>query len=878
MTVTKNSCITCLLALAALWTLLPSFAEAEVVQSFGYPDTVLASNQVADIIEHKDGVWFATSEGVNFSLDFGRTWYLYHDANGLFSDNLSAIYSFNDSVIWIATVTGSGETAISDGLSYSDDMGQNWTRVNFGAAGVNIPWVWGGNQTIYDITGHHDEDHFADTTTDWLFFTAFAGGLLASQDGGASWRRIYPSPTDSMNFFWAHWTNPETGEAGETLSLRNRYFSCVADTSHNDSMYLWAGTAGGLFQFVYSSPRHKPFSRQINAIALCDQCPDTGGGYIFLGGDNGMTRGLTTGNPFISRFESLDSLPGLFITSIIDFGGKLFVGAMDSAGGESQGLAISEDSGSSFTNPPSPFQDGPNQKISDFAVIGGRLYVAAEELGLYVSADTGVSWMYIAVDTNDTPANRRNVVHALDALADTLRVGTDSGLVTLYLDALGDIDSSRFYVFPEDDSSSAQVIRVRTHLYYDTSGDFDSLAVWTINRPLTVDGTPCVYRSYEPDSLTNVDTLFFSMRNRYDEVNNDIGFIGDSAILVGDDGVRYNEYGSNNWKTFQVSSDNDNLNQNNVLAMAIRGDTIVMGSDNGFAISNDRGETFDIYRPHPDTLGADFVINYASNVPGITGNWMTALGVQYVEGERWARIWVSNRPTNSWEKAGISVGMVLGLDSLGDAVDSINQAVSFIYGWAWAYRDNFAWNFAFKGDSVFAATDDGLMLGTDIGIVWENVSLDDSVGEPLLLPGTPIYAVEIIDNYLWIGTGDRTVRLDLTTKVAEALWVEDSTDEVYAFPVPFSHKYPNDLGVDFHFYVDREAYVTLEIFDFAMNLVRRVIDNQLYQPGFYPQAGAQRRTWNGLNERGDPVAVGVYYFKVENSTGEVRWGKLAVIP
>ena len=63
-----------------------------------------------------------------------------------------------------------------------------------------------------------------------------------------------------------------------------------------------------------------------------------------------------------------------------------------------------------------------------------------------------------------------------------------------------------------------------------------------------------------------------------------------------------------------------------------------------------------------------------------------------------------------------------------------------------------------------------------------------------------------------------------------------------------------------------------------MNQVQRVKDNQLFSPGYYTQAGANRRTWNGLNERGDPVAVGGYYFKVEYSTGEVRWGKLAVIP
>jgi hypothetical protein len=34
----------------------------------------------------------------------------------------------------------------------------------------------------------------------------------------------------------------------------------------------------------------------------------------------------------------------------------------------------------------------------------------------------------------------------------------------------------------------------------------------------------------------------------------------------------------------------------------------------------------------------------------------------------------------------------------------------------------------------------------------------------------------------------------------------------------------------------------------------------------------------GTNGKGEDAAVGVYYFKVEYSTGEVRWGKLAVMP
>ena len=102
--------------------------------------------------------------------------------------------------------------------------------------------------------------------------------------------------------------------------------------------------------------------------------------------------------------------------------------------------------------------------------------------------------------------------------------------------------------------------------------------------------------------------------------------------------------------------------------------------------------------------------------------------------------------------------------------------------------------------------------------------------------------------------------------------------EVYAFPVPYSHSNAGSGRVDFHFVVDEDARITLEIYDFAMNLVSRVIDNVEMSAGVYPTYGPTRFTWDGRNGQGEQVAVGVYYFKVEYSTGIIRWGKLAIVP
>jgi hypothetical protein len=108
--------------------------------------------------------------------------------------------------------------------------------------------------------------------------------------------------------------------------------------------------------------------------------------------------------------------------------------------------------------------------------------------------------------------------------------------------------------------------------------------------------------------------------------------------------------------------------------------------------------------------------------------------------------------------------------------------------------------------------------------------------------------------------------------------VDDKTasSEVYAFPTPFSHN--SDAAIDFHFVLEEDANVTIEVYDFAMNLVAIVINNEPFTSGIYPTFGGGRPSWDGRNGNGDNVAVGMYYFKLELSSGEIRWGKLAIIP
>lgn len=109
-------------------------APARSFQINGQPDTAFASNVAVDIIRHAGGIWLATSAGINYTLDTGRTWLLYNDANGLVSKDISALFSLHGR-LWAATnhdglVDGSPES-FSDALSFTDDNGQTWDTARF---------------------------------------------------------------------------------------------------------------------------------------------------------------------------------------------------------------------------------------------------------------------------------------------------------------------------------------------------------------------------------------------------------------------------------------------------------------------------------------------------------------------------------------------------------------------------------------------------------------------------------------------------------------------------------------------------------------------------------------------------------------------------
>jgi len=863
-----------------LLCLTPALASSQVAKTFEIEpsaSTGIASGTAVDIVAHGEdstGVWLGTGKGLNYSFDGGVHWLVANSADGLPSDNLSAVFSAGPR-IWVASnhnefIDGNLHT-LSDGVTYSDDDGQTWTQVNFGSSGLNIPYVWGGDRIIFDITGHFDEDFFQHRTSgrdaEWLFFTAFAGGFLASQDGGISWRRIYSSAGDSIQF----------NLDNQAPSVRNRYFSCVADTSHADSLMIWTGTAGGMFQYIFAPPGEKLFSRSFYGVAFCDTCLADSVGVVFFGGKGGVSAGRTTGGPFTTRFTT-DGLLGQQVTALTSLGDYLLVGTIDTGTTASTGLALSTDQGNSFSAVNLPEVVGLGRNIREFARFNDLLYMAATEAGLFVSGDSGQTWDHISLDTI-VGGTTIDYVNAVSVFEDSLLVGTDSGLVALQIDGAGNVLDFNHTTFTEDDTSSARVLKARAHVFLnpDSVHFVDSAAIWTINAPATASGTRFVGRRHVSGLWSHYQIGI---------MNYDINFMGDTAFAMGVSSVGFTARGTDpvsRYSIRQTVGDSlvvETFASDTVTSMSVKGDTVIFTSLNGLAISNDGGRIYNIIRPNIDTLKPDLVINhtYLNSGGGIPGDFLPALGVQYVDGAP-ARIWASGRPVDGLGFEGIGFG------EYQPVLDTLDDTTGYDIVWNAVFEDDYAWNFEFLGDSIFLATNEGLLFNEGVldslNTQWDTIHLIDEVNnEELVAPLTATFGVGAVDSLLWVGSNDGIVSIRLDDFARKQLHqrVDSATaaDEVYAFPVPFRPGLEQEL--DFHFVVEQPGNVTLEIYDFAMNLVARPIDNVFYPAGIYPSGSSQGVTWDGRNGKGDLVAVGVYYFRVEFDSGETRWGKLAIMP
>ncbi len=246
----------------------------------------------------------------------------------------------------------------------------------------------------------------------------------------------------------------------------------------------------------------------------------------------------------------------------------------------------------------------------------------------------------------------------------------------------------------------------------------------------------------------------------------------------------------------------------------------------------------------------------------ISGNFVVALGQQKWRGQEY--IWAATVNAEDPEE-----------------FRAVSVSADGGYSWRTTLAGDFAHNFAFDDSMAYVASDQGLYKSIDFGLTWAKFPAvkDNTSGETYL--SEEFFAAGVLGQSLIAGGPDGLA----VTNNAGATWQiqrgsvpagENGQPRTYAYPNPFSpfrHNQSNGEGyVRFQYQTTKTTQVTIKVFDFAMDLVAEIVSNKPRSaPGNYSE------TWNGKNYRGDPVANGVYFYRVELEGDGMHWGKVMVL-
>jgi len=245
----------------------------------------------------------------------------------------------------------------------------------------------------------------------------------------------------------------------------------------------------------------------------------------------------------------------------------------------------------------------------------------------------------------------------------------------------------------------------------------------------------------------------------------------------------------------------------------------------------------------------------------ISGNWVVALATQKWRGREY--IWAATRKTLDDEFSGVSISEDGG------------------YSWRVTLAGETANNFAFDDSLAYVATENGLFKSLDFGRTWAKFPevVDLASGEKFLSPR--FFSAAANQSRLWAGNADGLAFTDNGGSSWQILRGsvkagENGTPRTYAYPNPFSpfrHNQARENGnVRLQYSTTQATEVTINIYDFAMELVAAVAHKKAR-----PVAGQYAEVWNGRNTRGEIVANGVYFYRVDLTGEGVFWGKVMVL-
>ncbi len=809
----------------------------------------LASNTATDILFDGRYIWVGTGAGLSrYDADV-QTWFSYNKGNGLNQNGISAL-TYADSTLWAAL----SYSVPRDNLLYpfgadfntTKTSGEDWDTLKAGQAS-------GYGRVCYDIANTEGE----------VWAACWYGGLIRSQDSGKTWVSVFPN-----------WLSQQDWELGYFERFDNKFFSVLADTSPTES-YL-----------------DKNFITKIDGKAIQDTL------LLWVGTKNGLHFSFDTSGIWTNVFDTSTGFHKNSISTVSMGDSSVWAGICYEADGKLIGAGIqrSKDYGAHWTYHTPAQASSDSEMVLDIASVGDSLvWAACWHGGLIGSQDSGSTWDSIFVDLLarynfehhiEDPRNNTYAV-AVDTISDTLILwaGTEAGIFKFIYTSSDSFDTAINYNYSGSSISGDSVFSLAIQKYGDKK------MIWAGTGPKGSIGAFGISKSDDngqtwqiPSSLTGTEVRDFAFSDSVVWIATNVGLKrsldwGSSwdSIEIADSSARYSYFraSAHKLKSYDLNS------------ILVWGDTIWVGGRDGLARSTDPDRTWKIFNffisydqaiwagsaagifkfiyNQSDT--ADTALQYTTS-QNLTGNFVVALAIQkYLDKKI---IWSATNPTYA-----------------GTGANGISKSEDEGKTWVRCLEGTRVWNFAFCDSVVWAATDVGLQRSLDFGASWEVFNhmkdLNDTLTENRIF-STVFYSVCAVKDSssgewtIWAGNLDGVVR---SVDIEAGRWNVfrsfvpigmTGSRTAYAYPSPFSPVVSSGARVRIHHRPLENSFVTVKIYDFAMSLVTTLVDGEFRSGGTDFD-----EPWDGRNDRGDLVANGVYFFKVETSKAQREWGKLVIL-